>query len=612
MGDWPEPRYLYSYDDARRRKKRRKILIRRAVGILVFCGLIVTAVFVIRAVALGDSQAVATGPTESTTTTIPPLEMTVSPVSATSPTALGFSSDVFRGDTRLTSFSRTTPIEFGRGQEYTELEGVITFRGNNYREGGSYGTANIATGEMEVMWSVPTSKVLRSSGKSHWIGSGWTGQPLLVKWPDETKQVMNLYIDKKADPTLVEVIYPCLDGKIYFLDLRDGTATRPAIDTGGGAIKGTASIHPGGVPMLFVGQGDALPASEPDGAVKYRIYSLVDQTLLYTFGTDDPVAPRTLWQAYDASALFDVETDTLIEPGENGLLYTVKLNTRYDPETGVLSVNPEQPIKMRYTGPEYSDGPPPENSPTTRWYGMEASPVIWDHYVYLPDNAGRLMCVDLNTMKLVWTQDIVDDSNSTPLFEEWRDDGTAYIYGGPSLHISESPSGTSGITTGKISIWKIDAATGEKVWESQPYTCYSRRSYSVSGGVQGTGVLGRHDIGNLVIYPVAGMPSVVGGALVALDKYTGTEIWRFPMGNYAWSSPVAVYTADGKSYIIICDTAGTITMLEGTTGDLMSSVTIRETDSFIEATPAVYGNMLVVGTKGTYQESGKIIGIQLR
>ena len=36
------------------------------------------------------------------------------------------------------------------------------------------------------------------------------------------------------------------------------------------------------------------------------------------------------WHAYDSSPLVDAETDTLIYPGENGILYTIKLNTVFD------------------------------------------------------------------------------------------------------------------------------------------------------------------------------------------------------------------------------------------------------------------------------------------
>ena len=327
--------------------------------------------------------------------------------------------------------------------------------------------------------------------------------------------------------------------------------------------------------------------------MKYRIYSLVDQELLYTFGTNDPQAYRKAWQAFDASALIDVETDTLIEPGENGLLYTLKLNTQWDPETGSLSIDPDPAIKFRYTAPDYGDGPEPDNSPTNRWYGMEGSPSAWHNYLYVPDNGGRLMCIDINTMKPVWVQDILDDTNASPIFEESIAEGKGYIYVAPSLHITGS--GEEPVE-GEIPIYKIDASTGEKVWTSTAYPCMSRAG--VSGGVQGTGVVGRGDISNLVIFPVAGTPSVAPGLLVALDKSTGQEVWRFAMANYAWSSPVAVYTAEGKSYIIICDSAGMVFLLDGSTGEVAASLSTTEIGSIIEATPAVYGNTIVIGTRG--------------
>jgi len=581
------PRYLYSYDSERRRKKRRKIFIRRVTALVLFCAFVVATVLTVRAIQYRNVPATP----ESTTTTEPVLEMTVAPVDSTTPATFSLTTEIFRDTMRLASYTRSEPISFGSGKDYTDLEGIITFRGNNYRDGGSYGTVDVVIEDLEMLWQVTTGSVERSTGGT-WTGSGWTGQPLIVKWPDAVKDKMNLYLEKKNDPDLVEVIYPCLDGKIYFLDLRDGTATRPVINTGGGAIKGTASLYPNGIPLLFVGQGDALPASQPEGVVKYRIYSLVDQQLLYTFGTNDPIAYRKAWQAYDSSALIDVETDTLIEPGENGVLYTIKLNTEWDPDTGELSVDPDPAIKLRYTAPDYGDGPDPDNSPTNRWYGMEGSPSAWGNYLYMPDNGGKLMCVDLNTMTLVWVQDTMDDTNASPIFEESIVEGTAYIYIAPSLHIT----GTGDPAEGNVYIYKINAATGEKVWTSGPYHCVSRPG--VSGGVQGTGIIGRGDISNLVIFPVAGTPSVAPGLLVALDKSTGQEVWSFAMANYAWSSPVAVYTEQGKSYVIICDSAGMVFMLDGSTGEVAASLNTTQIGSIIEATPAVYGNTIVVGTRG--------------
>jgi len=485
--------------------------------------------------------------------------MSVAPTEETDPARFDFTTAIFSSTTKISSYTRPEPIEFGPGKDYTELPGIITFRGNNYREGAAYGTAKVSTGTLKTIWQVPTGSVTKSSGTGAWTGSGWTGQPLIVKWPADIKRIMNLYPEKEADPDLVEVIYACLDGKIYFLDLKDGTPTRPVIKTGGGPIKGTPSLYPNGIPMLFVGQGDALPPSKPEGVVKFRIYSLIDQKLLYTFGTNDPNAYRK-WQAYDASPLIDVETDTLIEPGENGLLYTIKLNTTFDKAAGTLSINPEKAIKFRYTTPEYKDGP--SNTPSTRWWGMEDSPAAWRNYLFVSDNGGKLMSIDLNTMKLVWAQDIWDDSNSSPLFEESIEDGTAYIYISTSLRITAKGSSPK---TGDIPIWKIDAATGEIVWQSAPYKSYTISG--VSGGVEGTGVLGKNDIADLVIYPVARTPDVGTGLLVALNKASGREVWR-------------------------------LYLLEGKTGKLLSTLSTGEAGSPIEASPAVFGDTIVIGTRG--------------
>ena len=67
------------------------------------------------------------------------------------------------------------------------------------------------------------------------------------------------------------------------------------------------------------------------------------------------------------------------------------------------------------------------------------------------------------------------------------------------------------------------------------------------------------------------------------------------MTNYAWSSPIAIYTPAGKSYIVQCDSVGTMFLLEGTTGKVLSTLDL---ETNIEASPAAFGNMIVVGTRG--------------
>ncbi len=578
----------------RRRERRRRVIMR---WLVLLAAIIVVALIILiatRGGGCGSGGEAGTTSTEPTTTTLPTVNMTVAPAADTTPAALKLSTGTYVNGQKVASFTRADPIDFGPGDAYTALEGIITFRGNNYRDSPTYGTAEVTLSKLTLEWSVPSGSVPKPGGEGSWTGSGWTGQPLIVKWPEATKQIMNLKDVKKADPDLIEVIYPCLDGRIYFLDLSDGSATRPVINTGGGPFKGTGSLYPDGTPLLFVGHGDDAAGGQ---AVRARLYSLIDQKQLYTFGTKpDPLSFRA-WHAYDSSALFDAKADTIIEPGENGILYTIRLNTAYDPVAGTLTVDPDEPVKLRYTAPDYSVSG--DNSPNHRWWGMEDSGVIYKHYLYIADNGGKLMCYDLNTMQMIWAQDVLDDTNTTPVFEEDPASGTCYIYISTSLHITATGSGTT--RKGGIPVWKINAATGEIVWKTPDYPCYTISG--VSGGVQATPVLGKKDIADLVIYPIARTPGANSGILVALDKKTGEEVWKLDMTNYCWSSPIAIYTPAGKSYIVQCDSVGTMFLIEGTTGKVLSTLDLGTN---IEASPAAYGNMIVVGTRGQ-----KICGVKI-
>ena len=84
--------------------------------------------------------------------------------------------------------------------------------------------------------------------------------------------------------------------------------------------------------------------------------------------------------------------------------------------------------------------------------------------------------------------------------------------------------------------------------------------------------------------------------LVALDKETGKLVWDYDMDISGWSpsSPVPVYTEDGKGYIVQCDRAGDVALIDGATGEAADVLNVG--DNF-EATPAIYGNMIVIGSK---------------
>ena len=244
-------------------------------------------------------------------------------------------------------------------------------------------------------------------------------------------------------------------------------------------------------------------------------------------------------------------------------------------------MNPKESAKIRY-----------RTKGTEKGYrvGFEASCVIVDRYMYVSENGGGFFCIDLDTMDIVWAQDTFDDSNSTPVFE-WGDDGNGYIYTAPSLRKTASNGEGSG--TGTINIYKLNARTGEIIWKV-PYKVHTIPD--VSGGVQSTPLLGREgtDLEGLVIYTIARCPNVSDGKMVAFDTKTGAVVWEFEMKNYTWSSPVAVYNADGTAVIVSCDSAGNVRLHDSKTGAELSKVSVG---SNCEASPAVFQDRLIIGTR---------------
>ncbi len=504
------------------------------------------------------------------------------------------------GVTADAAYTRSAPSTFGAGSAYTALEGVVTFRGNHYRDGGAFGTPNITAGQFgKNHWSfetgsMPKSDLTEDKGSSEWSGSGWTGQPTLVRWDDATRQIMNLYPEKKAKQGLVEVIYATMDGHIYFLDLEDGSKTRDAISLGF-PFKGAGSLDPRGIPLFYVGAGDAMGDGTGEGASRAFIVSLVDGSILYEFGMEDAQATR-VFTAFDSSALVDANTDTLYYPSENGVLYSMKLNTQFDAAAGTLSIAPSEVTKFSYTTQRTRDNQAGEvqSLEDTFWLGMEDSAVFWENYLFLTDNAGNAMCIDANTMQFVWMQDILDDTNATPAFEV-EANGDKVLYTAPSLHWQQEGG------KGQVSFSKLNAMTGAYIWQHD----FEVMTVSgTSGGMQATPVVGKGEIADLVIVPVARTPFKREGLLVAMDKQTGETRWTFPMKHYAWSSPVAVYAQDGTAYLVQCDSGGSMFLLDAKTGKQLDRIDLGAN---VEATPAVFGDTVVVGTRGK-----KIVGVKIQ
>lgn len=562
--------------------EEKRITAKTVVGIVIFVALLAVLVMVVmRGIAANkaleetaESPAVTVQPTptptpEPTPTPVGLPDFKPHSVDGTEPERLISSTAIMVDGEVVEQYESDYEINFDLPERYTELEGIVTFRGDNFRSGAAYGTAAVSSKTLTKAWSKSTSGLSDSDG-IYWSGSGWTGQPLIVKWPDATrKNISAMYDWAREKEGLVEVIYATLDGHVYFYELTSGEYTREPLNLGFN-YKGAGALDPRGYPILYVGSG----VDSVNGRSRVKVVNLIDNSVMFEFGHNETFANRG-WHMFDSSPLVSAETDQLIYPGENGILYIIHLNTKYNEQTGELSVDPDNIVKWKYNG---------VRSGSRYWLGVESSAAIINNYIFLADNGGNLMCLDLNTLELVWVQDVLDDTNCSPVVDV--ENGHPYIYISTSFHY-----GWRSYSTAAIPIFKIDAETGEIVWRTD-YTCYTVQD--LSGGVQGTIAVGKNKLSDMIFVPIARTPGASSGTLAALKKDTGEVVWERETSMYSWSSPVDFYDADGNGYLLYCNSGFNMFLIDGKTGEQLDYMNLGGN---IEASPAMYGNYAVVGTR---------------
>jgi len=450
---------------------------------------------------------------------------------------------------------------------YTEVEGVLTFRGNNLRNAPSYGEVKMNPVSLEKTWSFVTGSSPKWGG-----GAGWTGQPAIIKWDSDIREMMNLKEEFKHKENFIEVIYASLDGKIYFFDLESGKQSRNPINIHN-PIKGSISIDPRGYPLLYTGQG--IPQQ---GDIGFRIFSLIDGEMLHFIPGIEADAYRP-WGAFDGSALVNRETDTLILGGENGLFYNIKLNTVFNKEKKNIRVAPEQ-MKYRYKvkGNDHQ--------------GIENSVAVYKNLAFFADNGGSIQGINLMTMKPIWALSGTDDTDASIVIEE--EENIPFLYTGTEVDKLRGSDSHSLIR-------KINGVTGEVVWTKKYDAMYNE---SVNGGMLSTPVIGKNEIKDLAIFTIARHKTMNAGLMVAVNKTTGKEVWRWEMPSYTWSSPVAVYDKNGQAYLIQCDSIGTMYLLNGKTGEVINKINLG---SNIEASPAIFNDSIVVASRG-----GQIFKVKIK
>lgn len=117
-----------------------------------------------------------------------PTEKTISIPDELLPTYHGFKWEVLKDKDWIDTEKN---ISFPNPEKYNIIEGVTTFRGNNFRNAPSYGTAQVNEKKLEKVWSIKIGYI------DVWTGVGWNGQPAIVKWSDDIRTKMNIVENKK-------------------------------------------------------------------------------------------------------------------------------------------------------------------------------------------------------------------------------------------------------------------------------------------------------------------------------------------------------------------------------------------------------------------------------
>lgn len=485
-------------------------------------------------------------------------------------------------------------IHMPAGDDYTlQRIGVLTFRGNAFRQNAAVGEVNPPS-ELVQIWQTEAGS---SRGASQtFYGYEWTGQPAIVKWSTQVRGSSNIDEEKKAKKALREVIIAGVDGVIRFMDLEDGVLTRSAINLGY-PMKGTPSLHPAGYPYMNVGQYTRKMKNKT-GSIGLRQYNLYSQKELGLIDGLDGKLHRGYNRigSFETSSLIDRTSDTMVTLGTNGLLYLTSLNSAFDYKMGTLNTSPSTIVMASKA----------KGQKKTERMAVESSHAMYDRYVFYADMGGVLRCVDTNYLAPVWAVETGDAVMAAIALDLNESDGLD-LYTANML---------ANRAKGNVQIRRYDALSGREIWTTEIGVSKNTKTKE-DVGVKASPVIGQNGLNELVFFTVTGLNeegrSTLGlgedakAALVALDKGTGALRWAKGLTERSESSPVAVYDQNGSGWVIQCVEDGTILLLDGKTGEQTAELQI---EGKIKASPAVYNDIMVIGTTGKGTEF--VYGIQIR
>ena len=514
------------------------------------------------------------------------------------PSALSLSSTVYSGSKTTTAYTRERAIsmlgafttKIG-GNDYAgwPQAGVLTFRSGPLRQNAAYDTVEVESAKLSLVWSQPVGSMKINEGSVYGVTA--PGQPVIVKWPTQLREKMGIYDEMKEVTALKEVIVAAQDGKVYFYNLLTGEATRDPIDIGAPS-RGGLSVATNGTPILGVGQYNSKLANK---TVKngYHIIDLLTNTEAYLLPGDGS-DKNSNYTGFTGAALFDSTTGTMIVGGQNGVLYTMEIGTVKD-AYNYLS----DKLSISTSTQGYKSQIKDQAKKNTN---IDASVAVYNNYVYYGDQYGVLQCVDLNTLSPIWAVDLADNLDATPALDV-SEDGT-----GVALYIGNT---ILNKTKGVCTICRIDALSGKTVWTYEVPELKYAKGQSI--GCYASPVIGQNAISDLVIFTVT--KGKEGAEVIALNKESGSVVWQTALESEGISSPVAVYNEAGDAWILQAESNGNIHLMDAQTGKILDTLLLEPIENpegalSITASPAVYGDLMLIGTTG--KDAGGVYCIKIQ
>ncbi len=429
------------------------------------------------------------------------------------------------------------------GRPYNDsFDGLVSFRGNPTRT--YYGKGPVPTAP-QVLWTFPgdssgglCSQSSDEQGMRTWCGSGWTGQPNV--WEKDGK---------------TWVAFGAYDRGVHFLDAESGTRLLPDFKVGD-IIKGTVTIDPDGFPILYTGARDnfyrALALDEPAPTELWKLWAYDTKPVMWN---DD----------WDGSGL--ILDDYLFEGGENGWIYTVKLNRGYD-ANGKVTVDP----KIVWKAPGWDAEQ--LKSITDKQVSIENSVAISGNTLYFANSGGLVQGWDISGLKA--------GTMPTRMFRFWTGDDTdasIVIDSDGMLYVGSEWERNNARSKEVGQIMKLDPTKPDN-----PLVWSIKDQGASKAGVWGTTALWKD-----VVYT-----DTNGGRLLGIDRATGAIRWEKKLPGPTWQSPVVV-----DDVLIVGDCSGVLHAYDvsDTTIDPPELWTVK-LSGCIESTPAVWNGRIFVGARG--------------